>query len=117
VSTEKPDARRIDFLLPHLRDRTPHEIGVSYNSATDEERLVLEAAAQSVSRVPTKRPDSSLSREPPLPAATINESIIARATAKNPEGAKKLKELEGIRSLHASVASIAAAEVTEVLGS
>src|SRR5437867_2227094 len=32
ASTEKIDARRIDFLLSHLRDRTPQEIGVFYNS-------------------------------------------------------------------------------------
>jgi len=115
VSAEKPEARRIDFLLSHLRDRTPHEIGVFYNSATDEERLVLEAAAQSVGRIPTKRPDGSLAWAPLLPAETINESVIARATAKNPQGAKKLKELEEIRSLHASVASIAEATVREVL--
>ena len=115
VSTEKPEARRIDFLLSHLRDRTPHEIGVFYNSATDEERLVLEAAAQSVGRIPTKRPDGSLAWAPLLPVETINDSVVARATAKNPQGAKKLKELEQIRSLHASVASIAEATVREVL--
>jgi hypothetical protein len=39
---------------------------------------------------------------PLLPAEAINESIIARASAKNPQGAKKLQELDEIRSLHAS---------------
>src|SRR5438034_4146329 len=53
-STEKPDGRRLDFLLSHLRDRTPDEIAVFYNSATDEERLAMEAAAASVGRVPMK---------------------------------------------------------------
>jgi hypothetical protein len=51
---------------------------------------------------------------PLLPAETINESIIARS-AKNPQGAKKLQELEEIRSLHATVASIAEATVRETL--
>jgi len=45
----------------------------------------------------------------------INKSIIARPSAKNPEGAKKPQELEEIRSLHASVASIAEATVREAL--
>lgn len=115
ASTEKIDNRRIDFLLSHLRDRTANEIAVYYSSATDEERLVLEAAAQSVGRIPTKNVDGSLAWTPLLPAATINESVIARASAKNPQGAKKLQELEEIRSLHASVASIAEATVREVL--
>jgi hypothetical protein len=86
-----------------------------YNSATDDEKLVLEDAARSVGRVPTKSADDSLAWAPLLPAATINESIIARATARNPQGAKKLQELEQIRELHASVTSIAEATVREVL--
>jgi hypothetical protein len=115
VSAEKPEGRRIDFLLSHLRDRSPQEIAVFYNSATDGERLVLEEAARSVGRIPTKAADGSLAWAPLLRAATINESIIARASAKNPQGATKLAELEEIRALHASVASIADATVREVL--
>jgi hypothetical protein len=87
ASTEKIEARRIDFLLSHLRDRTPQEISVFYNSATDNEKLVLEEAARSVGRIPTKKPDGSLAWAPVLPAETINGSIIARATAKNPQEA------------------------------
>jgi hypothetical protein len=115
TSTEKPEARRIDFLLSHLRDRTPQEIAVFYNSATDDERLVLEEAARSVGRIPTRGADGSLVWAPLLPAETINESIILRASVKNPVGAKKLQELEEIRAMHASVASIAAATVRETL--
>jgi hypothetical protein len=115
VSTEKPEARCIDSLLSHLRDRTPHEIAVFYNSATDEERPVLEAAAQSVGRIPTKTVDGGLVWAPLLPAETINESIIAHVSARNPQGARKLQELEEIRALHASVASIAVATVRETL--
>jgi hypothetical protein len=115
ASTEKIEARRIDFLLSHLRDRTAQEISVFYSAGTDDEKLVLEEAARSVGRIPTKKPDGSLAWAPLLPAATINESVIARASAKNPQGAKKLQELEQIRELHASVASIAVATVREVL--
>jgi hypothetical protein len=111
VSAEKPEGRRIDFLLSHLRDRSPQEIAVFYNSATDGERLVLEEAARSVGRIPTKAADGSLAWAPLLRAATINESI----SAKNPQGATNLAELEEIRALHASVASIADATVREVL--
>jgi Zn-dependent peptidase ImmA (M78 family) len=52
---------------------------------------------------------------PLLPAEPINESIIARASAQNPQGAKKLQELEEIPSLHASVVGIAEATVRETL--
>ena len=50
-----------------------------------------------------------------IPADTINESIIARASAKNPQGATKLQELEEIRAMHVTVAGIAEATVREVL--
>jgi hypothetical protein len=109
---EKPDTRRIDFLLSHLRDRTPSEISIFYSSASDEERMALEEAARSVGRIPTKLADGSLAWTSLLPAETINASVIARATARNPQGAKKLQELQEIRDLHVSVATLAAAEVT-----
>lgn len=115
ASAEKVDARRIDFLLSHLRDRTSQEIATFYGSATDEEKSVLEEAARSVGRIPTKRTDGSLEWSPLLPAETINESIIARATAKNPKGAAKLQELEEIRAMHVTLAGIAVAEVNEAL--
>ena len=54
--TEKPDGRKMDFLLSHLRDRTPLEIATFYNSATDDERLSMEEASRSVGRMPMKTP-------------------------------------------------------------
>jgi hypothetical protein len=114
ASTEKPDARRIDFLLSHLRDRTPQEIATFYNSATDEERLVMEAAAASVGRIPMKSANG-LVWTSLLDPETVNGSIIARATAKNPAGAKKLEELTEIRAMHVTVAGIATAEVRAAL--
>lgn len=116
ASAEKPDPRRIDFLLSHLKDRTALEIAMFYNSATDDEKLVLEEAARSVGRIPTKRTDGSLAWMPLLPAETINESIIARATAKNPQGATKLQELEEIRAMHVSMATLATAEIKDAFG-
>ena len=114
ASTEKPDARRIDFLLSHLRDRTPQEIATFYSSATDEERLVMEAAAASVGRIPMKSANG-LEWQPLLQPETVNESVIARAMAKNPAGAKKLEELNEIRAMHVTVAGIATAEVRAAL--
>lgn len=113
-SAEKPEARRIDFMLSHLRDRTPQEIAIFYNSATDEERLVMEAAAASVGRVPMKV-GNGLQWQPLLDADTVNESVIARATAKNPAGAMKLQELSEIRSMHVTVAAHAVAEINDVM--
>lgn len=54
ASTEKLDTRCIDFLLSHLSDRTPQEIGVFYNNETDDGRQVLEAATQTVGHIPRK---------------------------------------------------------------
>jgi hypothetical protein len=113
-ATEKPDARRIDFLLSHLRDRSPMEIATFYNSATDEERLVMEAAAASVGRVPLKSA-KGLEWQPLLDPESVNESIVARATARNPQGARKLAELAEIRALQVGVAGVAASEIREAL--
>jgi hypothetical protein len=114
ASTHKPDARRIDFLLSHLRDKSPQEIATFYGSATDEERLLMEAAAASVGRIPMKT-GNGLEWKPLLEPETVNESIIARATAKNPAGAAKLAELSEIRDMHVTVAGNAIAEINEVM--
>ena len=115
ANTQKPDDRRVDFLLSHLRDKTPQEIAIFYNSASDEERLVMEAAAASVGRAPMKGPDG-LTWQPLLNPASVNESIVARAKATNPQGVKKLEELGEIRALQVGVHGIAASEIREALG-
>ena len=56
--------------------------------------------------------DGSLGWKPLLPAETINESIVARATANNPKGAKKLQELEEIRSMHVELCATCAVLTT-----
>lgn len=114
VSTEKPDARRIDFLLSHLRDKTPQEIATFYGSASDEEKLLMEAAAASVGRIPMKT-GQGLEWKPLLAPETVNESIIIRATAKNPAGARKLEELVEIRDTHKTITGNAVAEINEVM--
>jgi len=114
ASAETPDARRIDFLLSHLRDRTPQEIATFYNAATNDERLLMEAAAVSVGRIPMKGPNG-LEWQPLLNPETVNESIVARATAKNPEGARRLEELTEIRAMHVTVMGHAIAEINDLM--
>jgi hypothetical protein len=113
-ATEKIDDRRIDFLLSRLRDRTPDEVAVLYNSASDGERQVMEAAAASVGRVPMKV-GNGLEWKPLLDPEMVNETVLARVAAKNPEGVAKLQELVEIRAMHVTFAGNAAAEVEEVL--
>jgi hypothetical protein len=74
----------------------------------------MEAAAASVGRVPMKTANG-LVWSPLLNPESVNDSVIARATAKNPAGAQKLRELEEIKSMHVTVAGIATAEVREAL--
>lgn len=58
---------------------------------------------------------SGLAWQPFLFPETVNGSIIARATAKNPAGAKKLEELTEIRAMYVTLAGIAAADVQAAL--
>ena len=109
-ATERPDARRIDFLLSHLRAMAPAEIATFYDAATEDERRLMEAAAESVGRVPMKTENGMVWR-PLLDPETVNASIAGRAAARDPDGAARLEELAELRAMHVTVASIAAAEV------
>ena len=113
-TTEKPEPRKLDYMLSQLQKHTPLEIATFYNSVTDEERLMMEAASASVGRIPVKGREGP-QWQPLLNPETVNESIIARSTAKNPTGAQKLNELTEIRAMHVTVAGHAAAEVKEAL--
>jgi hypothetical protein len=112
---DKPTDRQIDFLLSHLRDRTPQEIAVLYNSATDERRLLMEAASASVGDIPFKAEDGGVAWRPLLDPEAVNESVMARAAVKNPQGVARLNELADIRALHVTIAGHAVAEVREAL--
>ncbi len=107
-----PEAGAVTFMLGVLQRHTPQEIAIFYSSATDAERLVMEAAAASVGRVPMKTANG-LEGTPLLDPERVNDSVIARATAKNPAGAKKLEELTELRAMHVTVAGLAIAEVRE----
>ena len=72
----------------------------------------MEAAAASVGRIPMKT-ERGLEWTPLLDPETVHESIVARATATNPDGAKKLAELQEIRAMHVTVAGHALREIEE----
>jgi hypothetical protein len=74
----------------------------------------MEAASALVGRVPMKTGNGQEMR-PLLDPETVNETFMARAAAKNPQGVAKLNELAEIRALHVTVANHAVAEVREVL--
>jgi hypothetical protein len=112
---EKPDARQIDFILSHLRDKTPQEIAILYNSATDDRRLLMEAASASVGDIPFKPEDGGMAWKPLLDPETVNESVMARAAERNPQAVQRLNELTEIRAMHVTVANQAIAEIREAL--
>src|SRR5207253_190600 len=100
---EKPDPRKVEYMLSQLQRHTPQEIATFYNAATDEERLVMEAASASVGRIPVKS-GNGLTWEPLIAPDVVHDSVLARATAKNPTGVAKYNELSEIRAMHVTVA-------------
>ncbi len=113
--SDKPDPRRVDVALGRLQQFTPDEIAVFYQSATDEERTVMETASASVGRVPMKT-GNGLEWRPLLDPEMVNEAVMARAAVKNPQGVARLNELADIRAMHVTVAGHAVAGVREALG-
>jgi hypothetical protein len=97
-----------------MRTHSAQDVATFYNSATDEERLVMEAASAAMGRIPTKTPDG-LKWRPLLDAEATNEAVLARAGARDPAGVAKYNELAEIRATHVTVASHAEAEVREAL--
>jgi hypothetical protein len=112
----KPDQRRVELLASRLIQFTQEENGVFYNSATDEERQVMEAASSMLGRNPVKAADGGLELRPVLDPERVNESVMARAAAKNPQAVAKLNELAEIRAMNVTVAGHAVAEIREALG-
>lgn len=105
-----PDARAVDFMLRTMQTYSVEEMAVFYGSATDHERLVMEAASASVGRVPTKTANG-LVWQPLLNPERVNESVMARAAVKDPAGVAALTELMELRSMHITVAGIATADI------
>ncbi len=114
-ASESPDARRVDFMLDRLKGYDPDDIARFYSQATIDEQALMEAAAASVSRVPTKTAGGKLEWRSLLDPATVAETIMARASRANPEGARKLEELTSIRQMHITLTASAINEVRDVL--
>lgn len=112
--TPQPDPRTVDHMVSQLQRFAPQEIAVLYGSATDAERVVMEAASASLGRVPLKS-EHGLEWKPLLAPDVIDEAVLARATARNPTGVQKVAELSEVRSMYVTVAGIAAADVQDAL--
>ena len=110
----KPDQRRVELMASRLIQFTQDENGVFYNSATDEERQVMEAASSMLGRIPVKT-GNGLELRPLLDSERVNESVMARATEKNPQAVARFNELAEIRAMHVTVANHAIAEIREAL--
>jgi hypothetical protein len=111
----KHDAARVAAMADYLRRYTPLEVAIFYGSASGEEKLVMEAAAVSVGRVPVKSA-GGLTWQPLLDPAVVQQSTQARITANNPIGAQKLAELQELRDLTVTIMHHAIAELDAVDG-
>jgi hypothetical protein len=92
----------VDFLPSRLKDRTPDEVSVLYNSASPDEQVLLETVSQATGRISMKMLDGGLEWRPLLDPDMVNENVMARAIARNPEAATKYQELQEMRSMHLS---------------
>lgn len=113
--TPAPDPRRVDQLLAVLRTLTPRDVAVVYGSATDDERQLMEAASALVGRQPTKTPEGGIVWAPLLEPDVVAETVLARASAANPEAASRLRELADVREMTATVAACALSEVKALI--
>jgi hypothetical protein len=112
--TTTPDPKKVEFMANVLQRYSPHERAVFYNSATDDERVAMEAASALLGRVPMKTGDL-LEWKPLLDSDMVTEGVKLRALTQNPQGVEKLNELLEIRAMHATVAGHALAEINDVM--
>lgn len=109
--TTRPDPKQIDLMASQLRQFTPHEIAVFYNSATEPERRVMEAASASVGRVPMKSSNGLEWKTLLRPRHGPRGEIMARAEATNPTAAEQVRELAEIRAMQVTIAGVALSEI------
>lgn len=114
IQSAQPDPRRVELMSAQLLKHQPQDISVFYNSATDDERRVMEAASALVGRVPMKT-GNGLEWKPLLDADMMQEAIMARAAATNPAAARKVQELAEIRAMQVTIAGVATGEIREAL--
>jgi hypothetical protein len=109
----KLEPTRFDALR-RLETFTPQERMTLYSSAQDAVRAEMEAVSAALGSIPT-RTDRGLEWLPLLDSSAVNEAVLSRAEAKNPQGAARLRELEEIRSMTQTVANVALADIKEAL--
>jgi hypothetical protein len=113
-ATDRPDPRRVDLMSSQLLKFAPNEIAVLYNSASEDERRVMEAASAATGRVPVKI-GSGLEWRNLLDPDVVAAGIMATADATNPAGAAKVRELTEIRAMQVTIAGVAASEIRDAL--
>lgn len=113
-SGKAPDPRRVDHLLAVLRTFTPLEVSVVYGSASEDERVVMEAAAALVGRTLVKTSEGGIVWAPLIEPDVIAEAVMARAAAAHPEAVDRMRELTEVRAMTATVAGNALADLRAV---
>jgi hypothetical protein len=103
-----PTEFAIKFMGEKLSPLDPFECEVLYSDATEQERLVIEAAAESLGRVPRRRgPDGALVWEHILSPERIAKAQAARMDRADPSASASLDDLNRIRNAYSSMASAA----------
>ncbi len=108
------DPKKVDHLLSVLRTMTPDEVAICYGSASDDEKLLMEAASSLIGRVPTKTREKGIVWTPLLDPDAVTATAMARAEAAQPAAAERLRELAEVRAMTASVANCALADLKEM---
>lgn len=101
----RPSAQEIATMRDQLRKFTSQEVAVLYGGASPAEKRVMEAA-DAAARIPVKD-GRGLRWETLLAARDVNDDILERAEAKDPETFAQYTELQEIRSTYSTVAEVA----------
>lgn len=110
ADTTVPEPKHVEVMASQLLKHAPSDIAIFYNSATDAERRVMEAASAFVGRVPMITPNGKEWKTLLDPEA-VNEAILARAEATNPIAAQRVRELAELRAMQVTAARVALSEI------
>ena len=105
-----PDQKRVDLMVAHLLRHQIEDIAIFYGSATDSERMEMEAASAQVGRVPVSTANGKVWK-PLLDPVMVNDAILERATKTNPEAAQKVRELTEIRTMQQTAVNVALSDI------
>lgn len=110
----KPTELQVGNMVQRLRDFDPLEVEILYSDATDEERLVIEAASDAIGRQPVKRGDR-ISWEPIISVERVAPVKEARIERSNPEAVLALHDLGRIRTTYDILAGSAKQLLTDAV--